>query len=723
MNIWHTWAVTESEFWLELANHILESGDISGFVTSSFIYSVSNHTESIAALSILNLPDASPNHAYKSIGGKGIEITTKDNTILFKKEIKEAEADLDTNILVIHRFFEANNQDSNKKITEFIVNQVYGCETIITNVSTKAQEFQILWQIPEGSLPLQNTNYQKSENKKLNSYSTTTFRYFFYFPEAGQFVQFPANITIGEKVVAVANECKFNVVSERTQISDETFKDILLSGDKQAVIDFLATANILNEEKGFSFYYIYWMLKDKEYFKQVTDTLRERKIYEPSVWAYGFYHKDIDTIKEHIMKSSHIITQTGTFFKSSLIECSPEESNFRHYDYFPIINARAHKLGDNSNPGIMNKQFRNTYHIFLRTLAEKEELDNVDLLNLTYYYLLQDRINEAIDIFKKVDEEYFKTHSTLKMQFDYMRAYLDFFVGTESGFKIAKDVSKEYADYPILSWQILFKEIVDQLEEYSEGVDYDEDIDQEDETKRKANLKKSINLEPLLHCELDNTNKQIKVEYNNIPSILIKYYVIDPEVMFSRAPFLNQNTEDFAYVKPMDTQTVELDKKLKSSVVDIKDDLQAKNLVIEITGEGKQQFLTYFSTSLKVAINENFGELKVTDNDDKPLSMVYVKTFSKDKSNSIKFFKDGYTDIRGKFEYAQINSKKLLSIEKFAMLIMSDDYGSVTREAKVPSNLEIQEEEQDVGFLATSHANKYRQQKIRSHNRKTKNVA
>ena len=103
-------------------------------------------------------------------------------------------------------------------------------------------------------------------------------------------------------------------------------------------------------------------------------------------------------------------------------------------------------------------------------------------------------------------------------------------------------MSKKYAEYPILSWQILFKDILDQLEEYSEGIDYDEDIDQEDETKRKANLKKSINLEPLLHCELDNGKKQVKVEYNNIASILIKYYVIDPEVMLSRAPFLNQNT-------------------------------------------------------------------------------------------------------------------------------------------------------------------------------------
>ena len=65
--------------------------------------------------------------------------------------------------------------------------------------------------------------------------------------------------------------------------------------------------------------------------------------------------------------------------------------------------------------------------------------------------------------------------------------------------RLPKLISKKYADYPILAWKVLFTEILDQLEEFEEGVDYDEDIDQDDETKRKANLKKSINLEPTLH--------------------------------------------------------------------------------------------------------------------------------------------------------------------------------------------------------------------------------
>ena len=36
----------------------------------------------------------------------------------------------------------------------------------------------------------------------------------------------------------------------------------------------------------------------------------------------------------------------------------------------------------------------------------------------------------------------------------------------------------------------------------------------------------------------------------NIKTITVKYYIIDAEILFSRAPFLKENTEEFSYVKP-----------------------------------------------------------------------------------------------------------------------------------------------------------------------------
>jgi len=41
----------------------------------------------------------------------------------------------------------------------------------------------------------------------------------------------------------------------------------------------------------------------------------------------------------------------------------------------------------------------------------------------------------------------------------------------------------------------------------------------------------------------------------------------------------------------------------------------------------------------------------VTHNE-KALGEVYVKVFMQDSDGAEKFYRDGYTDIRGKFEYA-----------------------------------------------------------------------
>ena len=148
-----------------------------------------------------------------------------------------------------------------------------------------------------------------------------------------------------------------------------------------------------------------------------------------------------------------------------------------------------------------------------------------------------------------------------------------------------------------------------------------------------------------------------------------------------------QNTEDFAYTRPCKTEIIPLEKDKKELRKEIGVDFSNQNVVIEIVGAGKQIFQTYFSSSLKLTVNENYGELKVTDKSDKAVQKAYVKCFAKYNDGSEKFFKDGYTDIRGKFEYAQLNSKDLDKVQKFSIFVLSDDFGSLTREVKPPANI------------------------------------
>lgn len=49
------------------------------------------------------------------------------------------------------------------------------------------------------------------------------------------------------------------------------------------------------------------------------------------------------------------------------------------------------------------------------------------------------------------------------------------------------------------------------------------------------------------------------------------------------------------------------------------------------------------------------GYLRVSDSLGKWLPKVYVKVYCKSKNGKMVFYKDGYTDIRGKFDYASMN--------------------------------------------------------------------
>jgi hypothetical protein len=126
----------------------------------------------------------------------------------------------------------------------------------------------------------------------------------------------------------------------------------------------------------------------------------------------------------------------------------------------------------------------------------------------------------------------------------------------------------------------------------------------------------------------------------NIKEITLNYYIIDAEILFSRQPFLKDNAEQFSYVKPYlsvkqamlggGAPEAEEDRvgQYVTEKVPLPERLLHKNLVVEITGEDKQHFKTFYSSNLKVSILESFGELKVTHKDtNKALSQIYVKVF------------------------------------------------------------------------------------------------
>jgi 5-hydroxyisourate hydrolase-like protein (transthyretin family) len=108
-------------------------------------------------------------------------------------------------------------------------------------------------------------------------------------------------------------------------------------------------------------------------------------------------------------------------------------------------------------------------------------------------------------------------------------------------------------------------------------------------------------------------------------------------------------------------------------------------MLVKVTAAGKTRIATYFATDMDVKFTENFGSLKVADMvNGKPLTKVYVKVYAKLTDGSVKLPKDGYTDLRGRFDYASMKTPERQAIQRFAVLILADDHGAVIKEAAPP---------------------------------------
>ena len=196
--------------------------------------------------------------------------------------------------------------------------------------------------------------------------------------------------------------------------------------------------------------------------------------------------------------------------------------------------------------------------------------------------------------------------------------------------------------------------------------------------KLKAKEEEDINIEI--------KDKLISVLYKNVNIITIKYYLIDVEVLFSRNPFMKKSTVDFNYVNPSENKTYNVEKSNKENTLNISipESLKNKNIYIEVSGNKKKEYETYYSSLLKCSILESIGEIKILSPELKPLPKVYIKCFCKDKNGNIQFYKDGFTDLRGKFNYVTLNSDLINRVKKFSILIMSKEYGSLIKQCKPP---------------------------------------
>lgn len=663
--------ITVNAFWRDYAQH----DPAQPFLSKNFAAASRNFSEMMLALAVLDLPFTSPQHEAK-FDGRKMTLKAAGPMIVFHEEVKLAqEAAGATPILVSQNFFRhgdrqrvENGETVDKYVTdEFVVQTVYGCQVVVTNPTSSRQKLTALIQVPIGAIPVLNSQVTKTVHMTLEPYHTQTIDYHFYFPAAGKFAHFPVHVAKNEQLIAAAKPMEFPVVDKPSKIDTTSWDHVSQHGSNDEVLAFLTKQNIqrLNLDK------IAFRMRDKAFFEATISLLSARRVYHPTLWSYALLHNSPAAIHEFLRHTDALVNETGGRLTSPLLVVDPvERRSYEHLEYKPLVNARAHALGKRRQ--IVNNRLQEQYHRLLKQLAYVRELTDEDWLAITYYLVLQDRVDEALATFAKVRAEKVAT----RMQYDYCAAYLDFFTADLAA---ARAIATKYVDHPVDRWRNTFTAVIAQLDE-AEGKDV-KTVDADDRNQQTTALAAT---EPTFDFTVEA--KQVAINYQNLKTVRVNYYVMDVELLFSRNPFVQQFGGQFSAIRPNQTQEVTLPEKGKSHKIALPESLLNKNVLVEIVGGNQTKNQAYYSNSLSVQLIENYGQVKVTHSTTgKPVAKAYVKVYARTDSGEVKFYKDGYTDIRGRFEYASLSTNDLETAGRFSILILSDEFGASVREAAPPT--------------------------------------
>ena len=663
--------VQPDRFWQDFA---LWDGK-SPFVSVNLPDAAGSFAEMMMALAVTDLPFPAQTEKGKAERKDNtVTLTPGGRGVLFHQEIRAAEVDKEGTPLLVSqnfyrqgdRYIEQAGEKTDKFVSgEFLAGVVYGCQVVVTNPSSSRQKLDLLFQIPEGSMPVLNTQVTKSQPVVLEPYHTGTYDFHFYFPVAGDYQHYPVHLSRNAKVAASAQPFSFHVVAKPTQADKASWEYVSQNAESNEVISFLEQNNVLTLNLDL----MAWRLSDGDFAKKALDLLRKRHVWHPTTWSYALQHDISPAVTDYLMHSDAFLAQCGAWLDTPVVKIDPVARwTYQHLEYSPLVNARAHQLG--ARRTILNDKLAGQFGSLVKILSYRPALESEDHLAATYYLALQDRIEEAISRFARVDA----AKIAEKLQYDYLQAWLAL---SQEDVATARRIAAVHAAHPVDKWRQKFTELASQLDEIDGKAPAKAPEDDRDATQDRLAAQA-----PAVNVKIEN--RTVAVNFRNLTEVTVNYYPMDLEFLFSANPFVTQDTSQFRMIRPNRSEKIALPAGKDLHSFPLPAEYQSANVLVEVTGGGITRSEAAYANELDVQISENFGQLQVRHAADKrALSKVYVKVFA-DQNGTPVFYKDGYTDLRGKFDYASLSTGDLDSSTRFSILIMSEKHGATVKEVQPP---------------------------------------
>jgi len=676
--------VRPNAFWLDYLNHV---GD-GPFLTKHIELAASNIHESLLAIAVLGLPlEAKP--ATMTVEQDRLLAATSNESIAFVQGLESMEQSAEpATILASQSMFLASDVGEDAKPVKeqsLVKGTVYRLRVVLTNPSASIVRVNVLQQIPQGAIALENAKVVSGHKLDLAPFATQELSTKFYFPQPGQFEHYGSQIAIGAKIAIATPSINLKVLDVPDSVDESSWAYLASWGSDNQVLTYLKNANLFKTNLDL----IAWRMASKSFYENCLTQLSSYGIYHPTLWAYAFKHNDAPRLREFLESNTAIVRRVGPSFDAELMKVEAvDRLQFEHLDFRPLVVARVHQLGPKRV--ILNNGLATQYEQMMGVLAHQKAIEPEQNLALVYYMLLQNRIEEAIALFQKIDA----TKLESKLQHDYFAAHLDM---TQGRFEEADLRSQKYVTYPNPRWRDWFGQVRAQIAErkaiqagktadIAKTEDWKTDPSNRLLTgaREQQNINESANLPAL---DLVQDGDRMVVRHRNLDVVEAKFYLMDIELLFSRNPFAQQDGSRLSMIEPNVTDAIKIEKSSSTKELNlvIPEKLKNKNVVIEVSGGGLTRNLVLYANSLVINHSPNLGRLQVlTKQGLQPLEGAYVKVYSRDTSGTVKFYKDGYTDLRGQFDYTLLSTNDLETTQRFSLLVLHPEHGTIVRESEPP---------------------------------------
>ena len=679
-----------SPFWSDLAEMNLQEVTVS----HNILRPVGGRHDALVALAMCGLPLAAGNIGLPTDRDKAY--LPEHEVAVVTKQLKRLDVDDEPSKILIGQRFEKIDASESKRtkqrsgaLKEFMIGVGYHGHIVVSNPSMEQKTVEIFWQVPEGSLPLGKNRFTDSKTITLEPFNVQAIDYQFYFPEAGTFTHYPATVGIGSKLLARGESRDFSVVAEDSNNAAVTWGNVVTKGDLKAIESFLSSANL----REIDWSLIAYRMKDPAVYKAVTAVLAREKISKPVLWAYGFAHRDQLGMQTYLDTRQDLCARVGPVLRSSLLQVDPVERRMQELlEYSPLVRARIHRLGETNQ--ILNPTFRAQYEQFVRTLGFSRQISDEQQLVLAYYLLLQNRISEAIDAFGQVDPE----KTATRLQYDYMSAYLAMH---QSDYAAASEVASQHTENPIPRWQGRFLQLMAQLKQRkSLSQKQSQPLVGADQVQGREPMVEGSGDLMVMDREIQQANaaeqqpevvlriegSQLRIDHRMTKQVDVHFYGVDLELLFSKAPFVRSDLQRMAMVEPTRTEKLKFDSANGVSQFKLDEGQQRQTLLIEAVSGASRSTALYYGGDLTTYISQGFGQLQTTDSEShQPIASTYVKVYAKYPDGQVKFYKDGYTDARGRFDYASVSAADAQGASRFAILVLDEEKGATLHDIAAPN--------------------------------------